>query len=204
MLLITGENEIASAYSSMLYHIGILSYVGNFDGNIINGTKAALVITENGDALGKCAYSLPEFILSGEDLYFMEKRITHKKLESAANLADKISKELSVIGKSPPGKYCHGVIVADVKLGEILIKNEPVSFTKTEKGVLRAVIAAMPDGLTKENILSVAFRQGREPLASSIRVHIAKINKKLLKYGAEAQIFSECGKYRLYKRNNEF
>ena len=196
MLLVIGEKEITNTYTNMLYHIGIVSYSKPSSEKIITGTRAVLIIAESVTAVTQHT-TLPEFILSGETLYFMEKGLIHKKSESAASLADKISVELVSIEKAPLGKYAYGDITADANLGEVFIKSKSVQFTKTEKSILRSIIAASADGLTKDDILSLSFKSGREPLPSSVRVHVAKINKKLISYGTSARIYAVCGKYRL-------
>lgn len=88
-----------------------------------------------------------------------------------------------------PGNYRLCGIDASVSRRGVFYFDTFLSFTKTEKAILRFLIRAYPLGLPAQEMLDMLFRPSKRPEISDIRTHISSMNKKFRQVTGRALIF---------------
>ena len=95
-----------------------------------------------------------------------------------------VLKRQKTISNNPDKKIVVGDIVIDLELKEVLIEAKKVVLTKTEFEIL-AFLAANPSKIfTRDKILHNAWDETPYITERTVDVHIARLRKKLGKYGS--------------------
>ncbi len=209
VLIISQSAKRAAAYRDMLYYMGIPSetMIGNVPHNTALRYRMGLIISDDREiekeyikrlklTLGK----LPLFSVGNaknEDgvLYAFPKSAT------ANEIIKKGEKMIEALALTPVCEYALFGIDASAKNESVSYFGKRIHLTKSELLILRTLIAAYPSSLKASEILKIAFKESRAPMASSVRTHISMINKRFNLAFDNKIIFSENGGYKIKNPN---
>ena len=193
MILIISQNKRkATALSDILYYMGVLS-LGVTPKEALSEISPdySAVIVTNPEILPDAADFVKRLRRYASDtpIFSVSDSTDNASLKSLFNLSlpdsiysttmiAKISLFCLENGKRAPGAYSIAGIDAGCDLSEPLFFDEKVALTKTETMILRYLIRIYPRKAKAAQILTHAFKSGRNPEPSSVRTHISVMNKK--------------------------
>ena len=208
LLVIAKTQSDANAVSDIFNYMGVVSY----------GTTPECAANEISNRHRAILFVHPEKINSACDLIEIAKTYSlgssifaitrdpkldasiHSHLDALIDEGELSSKILySIIshqdeyGRARIGAYRVAGIDASVSNSEVSYFDTPLELTRSEKMILRFLIASYPVKKSAKDILKYAFRSGKLPEESSIRAHICAINAKFNSLFGIRPITSEKG-----------
>ena len=211
MILIVGGDDILTAsISEMLYFMGIPSKIctSRRVSTEINARYQAIIYTKDLSSASEAelirglrflTLGAPMIGISRGDTVSAELRPLFEAVitcEISPSILKRTFAEVTP-GIRGIGAYRLIGIDASVDLDDVYFHGEPIEATRTEAMIIRAFIGVYPSDVSAKELLSLAFRRGREPEASAIRTHVHAINKKFITLFDRKLIESFDGAYRI-------
>lgn len=187
ILVIDNNKKLAQATAAALGFMGVLAHGTSPEESFseISNLYNAVLLTDTGEThttdelvqkLGTYT-SAPIFSVQAASPslnHSFNKRIT------TYDIVKKIIDEGDTRGKYKVGEYCLGGLNASCCLGGVKFFFQDIPLTFTETMILRFLLHTYPEEQRAASILKYVFKESRRPEPSSVRTHVASINKKSL------------------------
>ena len=189
ILVISKEKKHAQSAVNILYTLGIVAHAETpsgalgeiglqYRGILVVAPERIPDLASYVKRLRAYSYSVPLFAMSDGEYEKSLFDATYKDNTVSARLVSEMSKFSVNNGYPVVGVYSIAGLDASADNESATIFGKEIELTKTEKMILRYLIRCYPAPMKPAEIIRYSFKHGREPLETSIRTHVSKINKK--------------------------